>query len=175
MYTDYLDHLNSISSEHKYPTFFKESSIYDSKNKYSLSPEDIYSIKIEELSKKDKKKNNGIYYDIYEPNHPVGKKIQNIAHVPNLNHHNNSNVYRDDKINNVYNKNKFMSNYMYGGNNSDLNIDEIIRNNGKNVIFYILVAILFTQFITIVTLLCKNNSNNDLIEKLLLFKNNNYL
>ena len=68
-----------------------------------------------------------------------------------------------------------MSNYMYGGNNSDLNIDEIIRNNGKNVIFYILVAILFTQFITIVTLLCKNNSNNDLIEKLLLFKNNNYL
>ena len=50
MNISYLDHLDSISSDHKYPTFFNEASIYDPKHKYSLMAEDIYSIKVDELS-----------------------------------------------------------------------------------------------------------------------------
>ena len=180
MDTSYLNYLDSISSDHKYPTFFNETSMYDPKNKYSLTAEDIYGIKVDELSKKDKNYNNGVYYDMYDSNNPIGKKIGNISHMPHLGHYNNSNKYNDQHyINNHYNQNKYLRstiplhyNLLYPNQkmNNDINIKKIIQKKKKNSVFYILLIILFTQFMTIFTLLSRGNSNNDFFEKYLLLK-----
>ena len=88
----------------------------------------------------------------------------------NLRHYNNSNKYHDTHINDSYNQHRFIKQPNKMMHDVDIRKQYKKDKKYKKSIFYVLLVMLFAQFITIFALISKNSSQNDFLEKFLLLK-----
>jgi hypothetical protein len=174
------------------PTFFNKQAVYDPTGKYTLDAEDLYRIRMQKLSEKDRRVNDGVYVDLYNPNEIIGRKMKNISEYPNLYYNNDSTKYFSrDKIptgvtrtfgkkcipkNIDINKNYNPINYRNGDsiNKSRNFYEQSLLDEKKNkYIFYAIIILIFCQFITFIFLFINYKNDGNLLEKLLLLKYSN--